>query len=75
MKCKWTEGCKVEGVCLKDAAELRPRACLRQVEALAQFESKHQKYLADAKLTAAEQEKKEGLLAEGKRHFEEVRRM
>merc|ERR1719181_84999 len=44
----------------------------KKVEALAQFESKHQKYLADAKLTAAEQEKKEGLLAEGKRHFEEV---
>merc|ERR1719379_2645238 len=40
--------------------------------ALAQFESKHQKYLADAHLTTAEQEKKQGLMAEGQRHFEEL---
>jgi hypothetical protein len=44
----------------------------KRVEALAQFESKHQKYMADAQMTAAEQEKKEGLMAEGKRHFQEV---
>jgi hypothetical protein len=44
----------------------------KRTVALAQFESKHQKYLADAHLTVAEQEKKQGLMAEGQRHFEEV---
>merc|ERR1719201_956102 len=44
----------------------------KRTVALAQFESKHQKYLADAHLTTAEQEKKQGLMAEGQRHFEEV---
>ena len=44
----------------------------KRVEALAQFESKHQKYLADAQMTASEQEKKAGLMAEGRRHFQEV---
>jgi hypothetical protein len=44
----------------------------KRTVALAQFESKHQKYLADAHLTVAEQEKKTGLMAEGQRHFEEV---
>merc|ERR1719191_1643622 len=44
----------------------------KKTVALAQFESKHPKYLADAHLTVAEQEKKQGLMAEGQRHFEEV---
>jgi hypothetical protein len=44
----------------------------KRATALAQFESKHQKYMANAQLTVSEQEKQEGLMAEGKRHFEEV---
>jgi len=44
----------------------------KRATALAQFESKHQKYMANAQLTVSEQQKREGLMAEGKRHFEEV---
>jgi len=44
----------------------------KRTTALTQFASKHEKYMADAQLTVAEQQKKQGLMAEGKRHFEEV---
>ena len=57
---------------VKTLGEIEDKVEGKKTVALAQFESKHQKYLADAHLTVAEQEKKQGLMAEGQRHFEEV---
>jgi hypothetical protein len=57
---------------VKTVEEIEGKVEGKRTVALAQFESKHQKYLADAHLTVAEQEKKQGLMAEGQRHFEEV---